>query len=79
MAMAEFNVSNSKIEQMNDTGDNVKITGNQGSVAITKDGQIAQTSGTGNTVEVNKPQSNWLKKLWNWIKTKLFGAATGAG
>jgi hypothetical protein len=66
--MAEFNINNSEIEQMNSEGDNIKVTGNKGSVAVTKgEGQTVQTTGNENKVRVEPKESVWAQ-LWKKIK-----------
>jgi hypothetical protein len=51
--MAEFHITNSKVEQVNDTGDNYKVTGNRGAVAVTqRNGQTVQVTGDGNKLQV---------------------------
>jgi hypothetical protein len=79
--MANFNINNSKVEQVNDQGDNVKVTGNKGSVAVTKgEGQTVQTTGSENKVSVEKPKDSLLKKAWKamkgWIVRLFSGGAS---
>ena len=65
--MAEFNINNSEIEQMNNEGDNIKVTGNKGEVAITKgEGQTVQNTGDGK-VSV-QPKEGFWSKLWKKFK-----------
>lgn len=71
--MAEFNISNSKVDQLNDAGDNIKVTGNQGAIAFTdQNGQTTQITGNENKSVVNKPESGIWGKLWKKI-SGLFG------
>jgi hypothetical protein len=65
--MADFNITNSKIEQVNDTGDNYKIANNSAPVVVSG-GEAVQTTGTNNKVAVApKEQSVWAK-LWDKVK-----------
>ncbi|WP_020469343.1 hypothetical protein [Zavarzinella formosa] len=66
--MAEFNIQNSKIEQVNDTGDNYKITGNSAPVVVSGNDAV-QTAGTNNKVQVapSEQPSIW-GKLWEKVK-----------
>ncbi len=77
--MAEFNIDNSKVEQLNDAGDNIKIIGNSGQIAISQDGNTVQTAGTGNKVKVEQgKKEGFLSELWDKIKgcwKWLFGGA----
>jgi hypothetical protein len=77
--MAEFNIENSKVEQLNDAGNNIKITGNSGHVAISEQGNAVQTEGAENTVNVDHEKGFWtlmcekIKGCWAWL-AGLFGA-----
>ena len=81
--MAEFNFHNSRVEQVNDTGDNIKvenkIEGNTAPVAVSGMGPVAQAVGEDNTVNAEKPSPGiWEKisKVWNAIKSWWTGGAT---
>jgi ribosomal protein L6P/L9E len=73
--MAEFNIENSKVEQVNDNGDNIKITGNSGQLVVSHDGNAVQTAGTENKVKVEqgKKETFWselwgkIKGCWKWL------------
>jgi hypothetical protein len=77
--MSEFNIKNSKIEQLNTSGNNYKVTA-AGNVAVTEKGGTVQTVGTGNKVHVDhKPgilSLLWqrVKSCWKWF-IGLFGGA----
>ncbi len=60
--MTEFNIENSKIEQMSESGNNYKFTGNSGNVVVTESGDVAQTIGENNEVRTNKNQEKGLIK-----------------
>ena len=70
--MTEFNIRNSNIEQMTDSGNNYKITGASGNVAISEQGVTVQTVGDQNKVQVGK-ESFWallwskIKACWKWL------------
>ncbi len=65
--MSEFNIENSKIEQLSDSGNNYKITGASGNVAISQQGGTVQTVGDENKVQVGQTESFW-KLLWGKVK-----------
>jgi len=66
--VAEFNISNSKIEQLNDAGDNLKISNNSAPVVVSGSDAV-QTSGTNNMVEVApKEKPSFGEKVWEWVK-----------
>ena len=71
--MAEFNISGSKIDQLNESGDNVKVTGNRGQVVVS--GRDAgQAVGDNNRVQA--ASESWLSKAWAFLKglwAKWFG------
>lgn len=70
--MAEFKITNSKVDQLNETGDNVKITGNSGQVVVAGS-DANQVAGEKNTIQGGGP--SLLKKAWNWAK-KMLGWTT---
>ena len=66
--MAEFNITNSKIEQLNDAGDNLKISNNSAPVVVSGTDAV-QTSGTNNMVEVApKDEPSFWANVWEWVK-----------
>jgi hypothetical protein len=67
--VAEFKITNSKIEQLNDNGDNYKVANNSAPVAISGQG-VVQTAGEGHDVKADqKPEGpTLLMKLWEYIK-----------
>lgn len=66
--MAEFNISHSKIEQLNDVGDNVKIANNRAPVVVSEK-EVIQTTGDGNKIQVERTEdSSLLSKFCDWIK-----------
>lgn len=73
--MSNINIQNSKIDQLNNTGNNYKQTSREGSNAISEDGGVAQSNGTENKVEVNKPKASLLTSIWNKIKSLWIGRA----
>jgi hypothetical protein len=72
--MTKFNIQNSRVEQMSDSGNNYKVTGHSGNAAFSEHGNVVQTTGTGNKAQVDHTQSFW-SLLWGKIKAcwKLFG------
>ena len=66
--MAEFNIENSKIEQLNDAGNNIKITGNSGHVAISEKGNAVQTEGEKNKINVGEKKDDFWTLLWGKVK-----------
>lgn len=65
--MATFNIQNSSVEQLNDQGNNVKVTGNSGHTTISEQGNIVQTSGDGNRVRVDSPKQTFGSMLWKKV------------
>jgi hypothetical protein len=65
--MTEFNIQGSKIEQLNESGNNYKITGGSGNMALSDKGSLVQTIGDQNKVQVNEKPSFW-GQLWVWIR-----------
>lgn len=72
--MSEFNIQNSKIEQLNDSGNNYKLVNRDGNNAVSEEGNIVQAAGAHNKVQVDRKASFlamlWakIKVLWKWIK-----------
>lgn len=72
--MTEFNISNSKIEQLNDHGDNVKVAGNSAPVVVAGS-EAAQATGENNQLRIapkNQPSLaavivKVVKRAWMWI------------
>ena len=73
--MSEFNIHNSKIDQLNNSGDNYKQTSKEGNNAISQQGNVVQSEGEGNKIDVNKPSSLWAS-LWGWLKGRWTGKPT---
>ena len=66
--MAEFHISQSKIEQLNDAGANYKIANNSAPVTASG-GDSVQTTGTGQTVRATlSEQPSIVAKLWGWVR-----------
>jgi hypothetical protein len=71
--MSQFNIQNSKVEQLNDSGNNYKLVNKDGNNAISKEGEIVQTAGTLNKVQADHGQGFWsilwtkITGLWTWI------------
>ena len=66
--MSQFNIRNSKIEQLNESGDNYKLVSKDGNNAVTERGNIVQTAGTRNKVQVDHKVGFW-SMLWGKIKS----------
>ena len=66
--MTKFNITNSKVEQLSDTGNNYKFAGKAENIALSDQGDVVQTTGTGNQVEVSQPEEGILAKLWKAVK-----------
>ena len=66
--MTQFNIHNSKIEQANDSGNNYKMTSKSGNNTVSQNGNVVQTDGTQNKVQVDKPGESSLSMLWAKIK-----------
>jgi hypothetical protein len=71
--MTQFNIHNSKIEQVNASGNNYKLVSDSGNNAVLEKGNIVQTTGTQNRVQVDHKDGLWamlwekIKGLWKWI------------
>lgn len=71
--MTTFNIQDSKIEQLNEQGNNVKVAGASGNVVVSQNGDVTQTAGEGNTVQVEQKPGFFaallkkLKAFWKWI------------
>lgn len=72
--MSEFNIQNSKIEQLSSSGNNYKLVAKDGNNAVSAEGTVAQATGAQNQVQVDHKRSFlamlWAKirVLWKWIK-----------
>jgi formylmethanofuran dehydrogenase subunit C len=65
--VTKFNITNSEVEQLSDTGNNYKFADKAENIAISNEGDVVQTTGTGHKVEVGKSEG-LLAKLWNAVK-----------
>lgn len=74
--MATFNISSSKIEQLNNSGNNNKQTSKDGSNAISEQGSIVQAEGAANKVEVNKPKESLMASVWGKLKSLWTGISS---
>jgi hypothetical protein len=72
--MSNVNISHSKIEQMSDSGNNYKFAGKAENIALSEQGNAVQTTGTGNKLQVNKPEKGLWTVIWRKLKAawKLF-------
>ncbi|AMV26693.1 hypothetical protein VT84_20000 [Gemmata sp. SH-PL17] len=78
--MSTFNINNSKVEQLNDTGNNYKFAGKSENNTVAEKGNVVQTTGSENKVVVDKPKAEEPKEgfwaqagkkllgLWKWIR-----------
>jgi hypothetical protein len=78
--MTHFNIDNSKIDQLNSTGDNIKQTTHSGDNAVSDSGNVVHTKGTGNTVQVDRPKNSLWSSIgtglkWIWSKMKSMGSS----
>jgi hypothetical protein len=62
--MTNFNIHNSKVEQISDTGNNYKLVSDSGNNAISEKGNLVQTEGAQNKVHAGLPKENLLSLLW---------------
>lgn len=65
--MTEFNIQGSKIEQLNDKGNNYKFAGKAENLAVSGSDAVVQTAGAGNTVKVEHPKASFWANLWKRI------------
>jgi hypothetical protein len=77
--MSTFNINNSKVEQLNDSGNNIKFAGKAENNTVAEEGNVVQTTGAENKVTVDKPKEEpkegfwaqaWKKVVvcWKWIR-----------
>jgi hypothetical protein len=66
--MAQFNIANSKIDQLNNKGSNFKVTGAAGNVAVSEQGNVVQTVGSGNRVQTGVDKPDFWSVLWTKLK-----------
>jgi hypothetical protein len=78
--MTQFNITNSKIDQLNDKGDNIKVGENTGNIAVSQTGTAVSSSGAASRVQASIPKTGVLTTLWKWIKSALayFGLSSGS-
>jgi hypothetical protein len=71
--MTEFNIHDSKVEQLNDSGNNYKLVSETGSNVVSEKGDVVLTSGTGHKVQVDRPKGFWsvvwgkIRSCWKWL------------
>jgi hypothetical protein len=66
--MTTFNIHNSRVEQLSDSGNNYKFAGKAETNAVSEKGNVVQTTGTGHTVQVDKAKDGFWSMLWGKIK-----------
>lgn len=79
--MTQFNIDNSKVEQLNDNGNNYKFAGKSETNAVSEKGNVVQVTGDGShKIQVDKPKEGFITMLmgkltsaWKWL-TKGAGA-----
>lgn len=71
--MTNFNIQNSKIEQLNESGNNYKIQGS-GNNTISENGNVVQVVGDNNKVPFAEPKKSVISTLlgklslaWKWL------------
>ncbi len=67
--MTKFNITNSKVEQVSDTGNNYKFAGKAENIVLSEQGSVIQTTGTSNTVSVDHPKKGFLATILNTVKS----------
>lgn len=68
--MTEFNIQGSKIEQLNDKGNNYKLVNDSGNVAFSEKGNAVLTQGDQNKVQGDRPKDSFFSMLW--AKLQMF-------
>ena len=72
--MTQFNISNSKVEQLNNSGSNYKLVSDSGNNAVSEKGNVVLTVGNSNKVQVDHPKGFWsllwdkVKSCWKWLR-----------
>jgi hypothetical protein len=74
---AKFNIQNSKIDQLNDSGNNIKLNSETGDNSVSESGNIVHTEGTENRVSVCQPKKGLWSSLVMWFRKKLMSSQGG--
>ncbi len=69
--MAEFNIQNSKVEQIGDSGDNYQVKDNSGKAAYSQSGKVARNQGDNNKSQQKQPTPSIWLVIWNKFKALL--------
>lgn len=78
--MSNFNIKNSKIEQLNEKGNNYKLSSDAGNNVVSDSASIAQAQGSENRIQIAQARENLWLALWKRIKltcTVLYRVITG--
>jgi hypothetical protein len=67
--MTQFNITNSQVEQLTDSGNNYKLVSDSGNNSIVEKGNVAQASGTENKVQGDPKKEGFWSMLWKKIKS----------
>jgi len=72
--VTKFNIQNSQVEQLNNSGDNLKLTSSSGNNAVSQKGSAVQTDGAKSKVMVGTPKEGFwstaiakLTTCWKWL------------
>jgi hypothetical protein len=65
--MTNFNIHNSKIDQLSSTGNNNKLITESGTNTLAENGNAVVTVGSENRVSVGQPKPSILSKLWKAV------------
>jgi hypothetical protein len=69
--MASFNIRDSKIDQLSESGNNYQFTNESGNNTVSENGSVVQTEGRDNRIQVNKPAESLWSSLWAKAKALL--------
>jgi hypothetical protein len=67
--MTQFNITNSQVEQLTDSGNNYKLVSDSGNNAISAKGNVVQVAGDENKVQVDHKKEGFWSMLWKKIKS----------
>jgi hypothetical protein len=65
--MSEFNIHNSKIEQLNDAGNNYKFAGNADQNLVVEKGNAVQSHGDHNKNAITEPKKGFWSQAWSKV------------
>jgi hypothetical protein len=74
--MSTFNIHNSKVEQLNDGGNNYKFAGKADQNLVVEKGNAVQSHGDHNKNQITEPKKSFWSQVWVKLKG-LWGCISG--